>query len=113
AERAELTRGAVYSNFPSKRALYLAVLVDSVERADGTQPGADEQPGSAAELAGAFARGWLERLPLAGDASGDGKLSLRSLTGVLDDEPARLAMTQVVALEALLLGMALERRDPG
>ncbi|MER6799968.1 helix-turn-helix domain-containing protein, partial [Amycolatopsis mediterranei] len=26
AERAELTRGAVYSNFPGKRALYFAVL---------------------------------------------------------------------------------------
>lgn len=32
AERAELTRGAVYSNFPSKRALYLALLVETVER---------------------------------------------------------------------------------
>ncbi|TDO50135.1 TetR family transcriptional regulator [Kribbella sp. VKM Ac-2527] len=32
AERAELTRGAVYSNFPSKRALYLAVLLDSIEQ---------------------------------------------------------------------------------
>ncbi|HET7518299.1 MAG TPA: TetR family transcriptional regulator, partial [Actinomycetes bacterium] len=31
AERAELTRGAVYSNFPSKRAVYLAVLADLVE----------------------------------------------------------------------------------
>jgi AcrR family transcriptional regulator len=33
AERAELTRGAVYSNFPSKRALYLAVLFDLVGHA--------------------------------------------------------------------------------
>lgn len=33
AERAELTRGAVYSNFAGKRALYLAVLADAVERA--------------------------------------------------------------------------------
>ena len=32
AERAELTRGAVYSNFPGKRALYFAVLADEAER---------------------------------------------------------------------------------
>ncbi|NGN69983.1 TetR family transcriptional regulator, partial [Streptomyces sp. A7024] len=33
AERAELTRGAVYSNFPSKRALYLAMLADTAGHA--------------------------------------------------------------------------------
>src|SRR5690606_39654261 len=33
AERAELTRGAVYSNFPGKRALYLAVLSSEERRA--------------------------------------------------------------------------------
>ncbi len=33
AERAELTRGAVYSNFPSKRALYFAVLAHNADRA--------------------------------------------------------------------------------
>ncbi|MGW2197653.1 TetR family transcriptional regulator, partial [Streptosporangium sp. NPDC001682] len=38
AERAELTRGAVYSNFPSKRALYLAVLIDMVENAATGEP---------------------------------------------------------------------------
>ncbi len=40
AARAELTRGAVYSNFPSKRSLYLAVLLDSLpDRATpGTAP---------------------------------------------------------------------------
>jgi AcrR family transcriptional regulator len=35
ADRAELTRGAVYSNFPSKRALYFAVLAEDAERAPG------------------------------------------------------------------------------
>ena len=35
AERAELTRGAVYSNFPSKRALYFAVLAQAAEQAPG------------------------------------------------------------------------------
>ena len=33
AERAELTRGAVYSNFPGKRALYFAVLAREAEHA--------------------------------------------------------------------------------
>jgi AcrR family transcriptional regulator len=40
AEQADLTRGAVYSNFTGKRALYLAVLADDAERAgsDATPP---------------------------------------------------------------------------
>ncbi|MGH3397592.1 MAG: TetR family transcriptional regulator, partial [Streptosporangiaceae bacterium] len=33
AERAELTRGAVYSNFPGKRALYFTILAQDAERA--------------------------------------------------------------------------------
>ncbi|MCT2583514.1 TetR/AcrR family transcriptional regulator [Actinophytocola gossypii] len=103
AERAELTRGAVYSNFPSKRALYLAVLVDLVERED-TGPA----PAFSPEPLGAFARVWLERLPLAGDSPTAGHLQLRSLAGVLDDEPARAALGEVARLEAMLLGLALE-----
>ncbi|NKQ54487.1 TetR/AcrR family transcriptional regulator [Amycolatopsis sp. K13G38] len=108
AERAELTRGAVYSNFPGKRALYLAVLVDMTEHADppAKPPGAD--PGDAL---GAFARGWLERLPLTGDLPANAALRLRSLTGVLD-EPARAALAQITRLEALLLASALEARLP-
>jgi len=110
AERAELTRGAVYSNFPSKRALYLAVLVDLIEHADS-----DEVPSSSpgpAEALGAFARVWLERLPLVDDTPAGGHLQLRSLTGVVDDEPARIALAQIIRLEALLLALALESRVP-
>ncbi|MFD0566011.1 TetR/AcrR family transcriptional regulator [Kitasatospora saccharophila] len=45
AERAELTRGAVYSNFTGKRALYLAVLVDAAERArDAADPRPNRPP---------------------------------------------------------------------
>ena len=110
AERAELTRGAVYSNFPSKRALYLAVLVDMVEHA-GTRPVPASSPGPA-EALGAFARAWLERLPLVDDTPADSHLRLRSLAGVLDDEPARTALTQLTRLEALLLALALESRLP-
>ncbi|MFS8097253.1 TetR/AcrR family transcriptional regulator [Lentzea alba] len=102
AGRAELTRGAVYSNFPSKRALYLAVLTDLVE----SGPTA-EAPG---DVLGAFARVWLERLPLVGDSAAAGRLQLRSLDGVLDDH-GRTVLAQVARLEALLLGLALE--SPG
>ncbi|MEV4362816.1 helix-turn-helix domain-containing protein [Nonomuraea sp. NPDC049625] len=110
AERAELTRGAVYSNFPSKRALYLAVLVGSIG------PVAAEEgppPSGVAEALGAFARVWLERLPLTGDTSAGGRLQSRSLAGVFDDEPGRAALGQLGRLEALLLALALEPRAPG
>ncbi|KAB8195384.1 TetR family transcriptional regulator [Nonomuraea phyllanthi] len=196
AERAELTRGAVYSNFPSKRALYLAVLVAAIEqpspagapattgaaeapgqatapdaaRAPATSgepphssiatrpgaPGEPPRPGTATNLGtsgepphpgtatrpgtssepphpgtatrpgasggpslpdagaglGAFARVWLERLPLSGDTPASGKLQARSLAGVFDDEPGRTALGQVARLEALLLGLALEAGLP-
>jgi AcrR family transcriptional regulator len=110
AERAELTRGAVYSNFPSKRAVYLAVLVDMVEGAAVGE--APSSPRSVGAALGAFARVWLERLPLAGDTPAGGRLQLRSLAGVVDDEPARAALAQVTQLEALLLGLALEAQLP-
>lgn len=104
AERAELTRGAVYSNFPSKRALYLAVLIDLVERQ--AEPAAEVAPASVADALGVFARVWLERLPLTGDSAGGGRLQLRSLDGVLDDGRV---LAQIARLEALVLATALER----
>lgn len=104
AERAELTRGAVYSNFPSKRALYLAVLLDSLE------PAGEPSPANGLD---AFARAWLDRLPLAGDPAAGAHLRLRSLTGVFDDEPGRAALAQIARLEALLLGLAMESWMPG
>jgi AcrR family transcriptional regulator len=110
AERADLTRGAVYSNFPSKRALYLAVLLELVEQAPAGQVPVSS-PGPAGAL-GAFARAWLERLPLANEPPAGGHLRLRSLAGVVDDEPARTALAQVTRLEALLLALALESGRP-
>jgi AcrR family transcriptional regulator len=111
AERAELTRGAVYSNFPSKRALYLAVLIDLAENAGGAEPQGD--PASLADALGSFARVWLERLPLVGDSVPGGRLQLRSLAGVFDDGHAREVLAQTTRLEALLLGLALESCAPG
>ncbi|WP_030474010.1 TetR/AcrR family transcriptional regulator [Lentzea aerocolonigenes] len=104
AERAELTRGAVYSNFPSKRALYLAVLIDLAGSVGGESPTPPESLDDALEN---FARVWLERLPLGGSAWG-GRLQLRSLEGVLDDEHSREVLAQVARLEGLLLAIALE-----
>jgi AcrR family transcriptional regulator len=109
AERADLTRGAVYSNFPSKRALYLAVLVDQL---DEPNPPEAPRPASVAEALGAFARVWLGRLPLTGDPSAGGRLRARSLADVLDDEPARTALAGAIGVEALLLGLALESLAP-
>jgi AcrR family transcriptional regulator len=109
AERAELTRGAVYSNFPSKRALYLAVLVDSLGQPRGDEP---PQARGLPEALGAFARDRLERFPLSGDTSAGGRLQLRSLAGVVDDEPGRTALTQVIRMEAVLLALALESHAP-
>ncbi|GAA3038779.1 TetR/AcrR family transcriptional regulator [Kitasatospora albolonga] len=112
AERAELTRGAVYSNFTGKRALYLAVLVDDVERARAAAAPPAEALASAGQALGSFARVWLERLPFLGDTPGSGHLQLRSLSGVLGTEPARAALAELVRFEALLLALALEPR-PG
>ncbi|MFI1507799.1 TetR family transcriptional regulator [Streptomyces sp. NPDC020597] len=129
AERAELTRGAVYSNFPSKRALYLAVLADNADMAhvtdvthvpdpagfgdtDEVAPATPPSHASLAEALSAFARARLQGLPLAGDAPDLGRAQLRSLAGVLDDEPIRTAFGQVTRLEALLLALAMESRTP-
>ncbi|MFD4669805.1 TetR/AcrR family transcriptional regulator [Lentzea sp. NPDC058450] len=112
AERAELTRGAVYSNFPSKRALYLAVLIDLVGKGSG-EPLATVSPTSRLDALGVFARVWLERLPLVGDSAPGGRLQLRSLDGVFDDEHGPAVLAQVARLEALLLALALERGAPG
>ncbi|ANW16964.1 TetR/AcrR family transcriptional regulator [Streptomyces clavuligerus] len=111
AERAELTRGAVYANFPSKRALYLAVLIDTAERQD-TAGGAVLPPASTAEALGAFARSRLEGLPLAGDGPTVRQGRLHSPAGVFDEAPLRGALAQVTRLEALLLALALESGAP-
>ncbi|GLZ36517.1 TetR/AcrR family transcriptional regulator [Actinokineospora sp. NBRC 105648] len=102
AERAELTRGAVYSNFPGKRALYFAVLADLAERAPGRPHAA---PGrTSAEAVGALARAWVAGLP--------DELGAHLLAEVAADVSVRRAFAQLLQLDALLLGLALERLDP-
>lgn len=107
ADRAELTRGAVYSNFPSKRALYFAVLADLVERAT---PAAGPPPpaGSAPQALGALARLWVSRLPLTSDDRSPNHLRAGVLAEAITDDRTRLPFTQLTRLNSLLLAMALE-----
>jgi AcrR family transcriptional regulator len=112
AERAELTRGAVYSNFSGKRALYFGVLADLAERAPALprrEPGLTE-----ADALGTLARAWLARLPLATDEPlGSSRLGIDLITEVLSDDRIRSAWAQLMSLDAILLGLALERLQPG
>lgn len=109
AERAGLTRGAVYSNFPGKRALYFSVLADEAETEPAATTGAGDTPESA--LA-AFARAWVARFPLATDAASvpggltGGGNELAAEISV--DERLRLPFAQLLRLDAILLGLALE-----
>ncbi|HZX39094.1 MAG TPA: helix-turn-helix domain-containing protein, partial [Streptomyces sp.] len=138
AERAGLTRGAVYSNFPGKRALYFAVLADLAERAPEPQapeavvpdsapvsvpvPSRPEPDSTVFEALGAFARAWVARLPLAGtgtDANADGgenrgpaRLGMHLMPEIIADESMRRPFGQLLKLDAILLGLALERLRP-
>lgn len=144
AERAGLTRGAVYSNFPGKRALYFAVLADLAERApepaapdaaapdavvaDGAVPDAPPEPprpepdSTVFEALGAFARAWVARLPLAGawdgadahvdEKRGPARLGMHLMPEILADESIRRPFGQLLKLDAILLGLALERLRP-
>ncbi|MEZ0075538.1 TetR/AcrR family transcriptional regulator [Planotetraspora sp. GP83] len=114
AERAELTRGAVYSNFPGKRALYFAVLADLAERASERALAESSEPGrTAREALGALARSWVARLPLATDEKhGSGRLGVDLIPEVLADERMRRPFAQLMRLDAILLGLAMERLSP-
>ncbi|MFE6857800.1 TetR/AcrR family transcriptional regulator [Nocardia sp. NPDC057668] len=113
AVRAELTRGAVYSNFPSKRAVYFAVLADEAERA----PSATQKPPGitvegALEL---FAAISIDPLPRSSDYVYQGMLQLRSpmlgidlIPELMSDESLRGPFAQLIKFDAILLGMALE-----
>jgi AcrR family transcriptional regulator len=108
AERADLTRGAVYSNFPGKRALYFAVLAERARRpAISTAPGAT--PSAAL---GALAREWVARLPMTTDEQ-LGRLTRDLLPEILAEESTRRPFAQLMSLNATLLGLALENLGRG
>ncbi|MEU4449394.1 TetR/AcrR family transcriptional regulator [Actinosynnema sp. NPDC050801] len=103
AQRAELTRGAVYSNFPGKRALYFAVLADLAERA--VAPSDPQRGPDRRQALGALARAWVTSLthdPLARDF----------LPEVAAEEVTRRPFTQLMKLDAVLLSLAMEAVDP-
>ncbi|WP_433322964.1 TetR/AcrR family transcriptional regulator [Spirillospora sp. CA-294931] len=107
AERAGLTRGAVYSNFPGKRALYFAVLADGAERR--TAPPDAEPALSVPEAFGALARVWVGRLPLAvEDGDGAARLARDLMPEIVADERTRVPFAQLMRLEAILLALAME-----
>ncbi|EWM17327.1 TetR/AcrR family transcriptional regulator [Kutzneria sp. 744] len=109
AERAELTRGAVYSNFPGKRALYFAVLAEDAERA--LLPSDPEIGLTPREALAAFARAWVTRLPLVNDRE-SARLGLDLMPEVLASEQTSRPFAQLSRFTASLLGLALERLDP-
>jgi AcrR family transcriptional regulator len=111
AERAGLTRGAVYSNFPGKRALYFAVLAEDAE--DSPEPPPPPSDTSAREALGGFGRAFLARLPLATDEQHSAaRLGVDLMPEVLADERTRRPFAQLLQLDAILLGLALERLQP-
>lgn len=108
AAAAELTRGAVYSNFPSKRALYLAVLAEDAIAAPDVEPG--PAPRTASEALGALARGWLTRLPLASDEHrGPVRLAAGLEQEIAADDQLRIPFAQLQTLDAIVVGLALEQ----
>ncbi|GAA1638451.1 TetR/AcrR family transcriptional regulator [Kribbella alba] len=127
ADRADLTRGAIYSNFAGKRALYLSVLADLAEhpRTAAVEPGV-----SRAEALAAFADVWLGRLVDSGDdtdptqggyrlgaelatpTQGGYRLGAELATEVLADDDTRWQYAQLMKLNAILLGLTLERLQP-
>jgi len=108
AAAAELTRGAVYSNFPSKRALYLAVL--AADAASPSEPPPGQPPSTAAQALAALARGWLARLPLAVDEHrGPVRLAAGLEQEIAADAQLRIPFAQLQALNAIVVGLALEQ----
>ncbi|MCZ7461882.1 TetR/AcrR family transcriptional regulator [Streptomyces sp. WMMC940] len=128
AERAGLTRGAVYSNFPGKRALYFSVLAELAERAPSTTGPAPQQGRTAAEALGALARAWVTRPasagaerggrdrvgagPTGGARPGAAGLGADLVPEVTADEGLRRSYRQLLEVDALLVALALEALRP-
>lgn len=111
ADRAELTRGAVYSNFPGKRALYFAVLADLAERAPVIP--AEEPALTVREALGEVARAWVTRLPLmTEDRHAPSRLGADLMPEILADETLHKPFAELMRLNAILLGLSMERLRP-
>lgn len=110
AARAELTRGAVYSNFPSKRALGLTVAADVLTVKSPPTPTASSRDEAVVSLAQA----WLARLPTGGhgDASQIEHLTSDLYAEIREDQDLRDACAALLQLDAIILARALEHLDP-
>ncbi|KAA9156447.1 TetR/AcrR family transcriptional regulator [Amycolatopsis acidicola] len=107
AERAELTRGAVYSNFPSKRALYFAVLAQVAEQ--DAEPEHPPTARTAGDALADFARAWVDRIPLASDEQhSPARLDRDLLPEIASDQRTSLPFAQLTNLGAIVLGLCLE-----
>ncbi|WP_280454329.1 TetR family transcriptional regulator [Nocardia brasiliensis] len=114
AERADLTRGAVYSNFPGKRALYFAVLAHGAEHAP---PPTGRKPADTVSAAlHAFAGVWMQRIPRSAvfDTHSSGQLrspslSLDLIPEITSDEGLRHAFSRLLAFDAIVLGHCMRR----
>jgi AcrR family transcriptional regulator len=138
AARADLTRGAVYSNFPGKRALYFSTLVDGGSPTTGVRdtrggPGADGGPGDGGPGAGGpgaggpgaggpGAGGPGGRAVVRHAATADG-LSAFASAWLDQQHPGPDVLTELgdvgtayaglLELNAVLLGLSLDRSAPG
>lgn len=109
AERADLTRGAVYSNFPSKRALYFAVLAQAAE----TSPEHPPIARTARDVLADLARAWLARLPLTtDDPHSASRLDRDLLPEIMADARTSQPYAQLTGLAAIVLGLCLESLQP-
>ncbi len=106
ARRADLTRGAVYSNFPGKRALYFAALAEAAEQVPSGRAGATTET----EALGAYARAWVTRLPIGGT---DERAGAEFMSQITADPRLGKVFAQLVAVESVILGASLERLGPG
>jgi AcrR family transcriptional regulator len=98
ADRAELTRGAVYSNFPGKRALYFAVLAAEKPDIPPLRPATTVK-----EALSAFALV---------SVSQHSRLARDLMPQILADESSRTAYAQLLGLNAVLMGLSLEKMHP-
>jgi AcrR family transcriptional regulator len=111
AARANLTRGAVYSNFANKRALYFEVLVDVARQAPGPRPTAIGDT----TLVGAvntLAKAWLGHLDDVDASSPAVLLGNDLLARIGGHEETRRSVTRLMDLQGVLLGHSLEVLEP-
>jgi AcrR family transcriptional regulator len=98
AAEVELTRGAVYSNFPGKRALYFEVLAAEDPETPPVGP-----PSTLRAALSTFAMvAVAHATPLARDL----------MPQILAEESSRTAYANLLRLDAVLLGLHLERMQP-